>query len=130
MNIQPNQNKLIHALLNSTGMMQQKKNIIMGFTGGRSDSSKGLTYEEAGAMLVYLKSQDAAHKMRRKIIKLAHEIDWKKPGSNMIDLHAIDNWCKKYGYGHKGLNEYTTVELPKLVTQFENGPYRHYLSTI
>ena len=130
MNIQPQQSKLLHTLLNSTGLVPQKKNLIMGFTGGRSDSSKDLTYQEAGALITYLKSQDAAHKMRRKIISMAHEMGWKIPGTNKIDMNAINEWCKKYGFGHKLLNEYKEAELPKLVTQFENGPYKHYISNL
>ena len=129
MNIQPEQNKILHSLLNSTKMIEQKEALINSYTEGRSISSKDLTYQEAGALITYLKGLDAAHKMRRKIIRMAHEMGWKKAGSK-IDMDAINEWCKKYGFGKKELNSYTEQELPKLVTQFQNGPYKHYLSNL
>jgi len=36
-----------------------------------------------------------------------------------LDMRRVNNWCLKYGYLHKLLDEYTYEELPKLVTQFE-----------
>ena len=37
----------IHALLNNTGMMDYKREIIFSFSGIGSDSTKDLTYHEA-----------------------------------------------------------------------------------
>lgn len=128
MNIQPKQNSILHGLLTSTGLMAQKRNLILGFTDGRTESSKDMTYQEAGALITHLKSLDASHKMRRRIIKMAHEMGWHLPGTQKIDMDAINEWCKKYGAYHKPLNDHSATELPRLVTQFEFGPYKHYLS--
>jgi len=130
MTILPQQLKTLHVLLNNSGLMEQKKNLIAGITGGRTESSKELTYPEAGALITYLKTQEEGHKMRRKIISLAHEMGWKLPGTNKIDIAHINDWCKKYGFGKKQLNEYTVAELPRLVTQFQNGPYKYYISNL
>jgi hypothetical protein len=137
MNIQPHQNRILHSLLNATKMIVQKEDLVYSFTGGRSTTSKELTYQEAGALITHLKTLDAAHKMRRKIISMAHEMGWQvrvsspNGGSRMgADMDAVNAWCKKYSFGKKPLNEYTTRELPRLVTQFEQGPYKHYLSHI
>jgi len=128
--IQPAQMKLLHSLLNSTKMMSQKETLVISFTAGRSKSSKDLSYQEARALITHLKSLDSAHKMRCKIIKLAHEIDWHHAGTTTIDMPKLNEWCRKYGYLKKELNAYTEAELPKLVSQFENGPYKHYLSSL
>jgi hypothetical protein len=65
-----------------------------------------------------------ANTMRKKIIALAHQMGWSKihPGSGnkIADMQRIDEWCNKYGYLHKRLNQYTIEELPKLVTQYQN----------
>ncbi|RYG33499.1 MAG: hypothetical protein EOO01_33165 [Chitinophagaceae bacterium] len=126
MSITKQQNSILHGLLSANRLMDQKETLVQTFTAGRSKSSKDLTFQEAGELITHLKAIDSGHKMRRKIIKLAHEMGWKQPGGK-IDLHAIDTWCLTYGFGKKRLNQYTNQELPKLVTQFENGPYKHYL---
>jgi hypothetical protein len=126
MNITKQQNSILHGLLTSNKLMAQKESLVTAFTNGRSTSSRDLTYQEAGEMITHLKNLDSGHKMRRKIIKLAHEMGWKQENGK-IDLQAIDTWCTTYGYGKKRLMDYTAQELPKLVSQFENGPYKHYL---
>lgn len=118
------QNKTVHALLHSTGLMAQKANIIGGISFGRTESSKDLTDEEVNHLIEYLKAQEkdntAAQRMRRKIISMAHQLHWHLPGTQKIDMEHVNSWCTQYGYGHKKLNDYTYPELPKLVTQFKN----------
>lgn len=105
----------------------------MGFTSGRSGSSKDLTSDEANALIRHLKQLDpeevAAEKMRRKIISMAHEMGWRLPGTTRADMQRIDSWCVKYGYLHKKLNQYLPAELPALVTQFE-AVYKSFLKGI
>ncbi len=126
------QNKAVYALLNKTGLITQKENIIAGISNGRTSSSKDLSYDEVVALIRYLKSQDPDEKkaetMRRKIIRMAHEMHWQVTGLEAqrqigakpkADMKRIDGWCKQYGYLHKGLDNYTMKELPKLVSQFE-----------
>lgn len=118
------QNKTVHALFHSTGLMHHKKTIVGGISFGRTESCKELTVEEASHLIEYLKAQEKdnaqAQKMRRKIISMAHQLHWHLPGTQKIDMERVNNWCTQYGYGHKKLNDYTYPELPKLVTQFKN----------
>ena len=111
---------------------EQKATMVSGFTAGRSDSSKDLSMSEAALLISHLKSQDPdeqkAEKMRRKIISMAHELHWHQPGAVQIDMKRVDGWCKTYGFGKKGLNSYSLAELPKLVTQFQNGPYKSFIN--
>lgn len=130
MGITKSQNSLLHGLLNANKLMEQKESLVFAFTNGRSRSSKDLTYQEAGELITHLKSLDSGHKMRRKIIKLAHDMGWKLAGTKKIDMQRIDNWCLQFGFGKKALMDYSSTELPKLVTQFENGPYKHYLQNL
>ncbi len=136
MKIQPYQLKTLHALLSSTGTMQFKREMIRDISGGRTESSRELTYQEAERIIEHLKSLNptisGAEKMRKKILSFAHEMGWHTliNGEWKIDIKSVDSWCVKYSYLKKRLNDYTYEELPKLVTQFEHGPYKHYLSNL
>lgn len=121
----------IHALINKLHLKGRKEEMVMGFTTGRSGSSKDLTNDEANAMIRHLKSLDpeevGAEKMRRKIISMAHEMGWRIPGTTKADMKHIDAWCLKYG--KKKLNQYRYKELVKIVTMFKEM-YNDFLKGI
>ena len=127
------QNKAVYALLNKTGLLPQKENIVAGISDGRTTSTRELTPQEAIDLIKYLKNQDqseiAADVMRKKIISLAHEMGWHVAGTRKADMRRIDEWCKKFGYGKKSLDNYHYNELPKLVSQFESV-YKSFLNGI
>lgn len=117
---------IIGALCSKLGIAgDAKMDMVLGFTGGRTDTSTALFSSEAIALIKHLKSLDPeekkAEKMRRKIISMAHELKWYIPGTNKADMKRLDEWCLKFGYLHKKLNQYQYNELPKLVTQFSNA---------
>jgi len=137
--ISPNELKCIHALLNQHGLIDDKASIVEAFSSGRTKSSKELTGNEAGALIAHLKTLDQndtrATRMRNKILSMAHEMGWWKteqalPASAVskpkIDMMRVNNWCTKYGYLHKPIDDYNYSELPKLVSQFE-GVYKDHL---
>jgi hypothetical protein len=114
--------------------MDDKKSIIKSFSGGRTESSKELTFNEAGAVIAHFQSMDQedrrSNKMRNYVLSMAHEMGWEKEGIKIevagttyskkkVDVERVNNWCVKFGYLHKKLDEYTYEELPKLVSQFE-----------
>lgn len=79
------------------------------------------------------KPEDPADVQRKKIISMARSIGWTKASQRdeskqVADMQRIYGWVLKYGYLHKGMNEYTAKELPKLVTQFQTGPFKHKLA--
>ena len=117
------QKVIIGVLVTKLGLQKRKKEMTLGFSGGRTDTTTDLTPDEARAYIKYLKSQDpdeiAADKMRKKIISMAHELGYRIPGTTKVDMIKLDEWCIKYGHKHKKLNQYLVDELPLLVTQFE-----------
>lgn len=131
----------INATLNKLGLMDDKKEIIKEASGGRTESSKELTLDEAKALLKSLlqgKAQPAPtarHKMISKIFALAHEMGWVEKQAWVVDgklteandYTKVYQWIKKYGYLKKDLKEYKYNEIPKLLSQFEFGPYAHHL---
>lgn len=118
----------IQTLLTKHGLRDEKESIVESFSGGRTTSLRELRITEAQMLIGHLKSLEPsnarAERMRNKILSIAHEMGWyTSPTSpraeRKLDMRRVNNWCLKYGYLHKLLDEYTYEELPKLVTQFE-----------
>ena len=126
------QNKTLHTLLSATGLKDQKASLVLAFT-GRSESSKDLTDAEANQMIEWLRSKqekpdDAANKMRRKIISLAYEMHWAKAGDWKAAVESIDKFCiSKNAIYKKELNKHSAPELVQVVSQFEML-YKKYLN--
>lgn len=103
------------------------------FSNSRTTSSRELTTSEFQSLLNHLtaikagytnkqvkpteQTQSIDNKMRRKILSICHEMNWKE--NNQLDWKRINAFILKSGYLHKALNSYTEAELPTLVTQFE-----------
>lgn len=129
--------KAINAILAQRKMMADKPEIISSFTDGRTEHSKELYFEEANAMLQFLIDKNQNSGMMRKLFAMAIEIGWCPFKSEVQadgtikkgrSYQAVHNWVLKSGYLHKKLSAYSYEQLPKLVTQFEIGPYSYYLS--
>lgn len=125
------QKALIHAMLTKLKLADQKANLVLGFTGGRTEHSSEMSRAEAADFIKYLKSQDpdeqACDRMRKKIISMAHQCGYRIPGTEKVDTQRLDDWCRKYGQYHRPLNSHSKEELTRLVTQFENV-YKSYLN--
>jgi hypothetical protein len=141
-NITQPQLTLIHTLLSKNKLSEEKEILVSVHTGHRTKSSKEMTRFEASDLIKYLKSlepkNDAGDKMRKKIISMAHEMGWELEGTKRIvgtqkqakiDMAHVNDWCLKFGYLHKKLDDYTYEELPKLVSQFE-GAYKAHLNKV
>lgn len=124
---------IINTLLSKKGLSAEKAAIIQELTNGRTTSSRDLTCDEARLLISRLNAgstqNTGADKMKNKILSMAHEMNWKLPGGK-IDMAHVNSWTEKYGYLHKKLNAYSYNELPRLVTQFANGPYKDYISSL
>lgn len=124
----------ISILLGQQGLLKNKDDLVNSFTRGRSTSRRDLTNQEAINLIAYLESGGSpeimkAEVMKSKLISMAHEMHWKLPNGK-IDMDRVNNWCEKFGYLKKKLDDYVYRELPKLLTQFEMGPYRDYLKKV
>ena len=113
----------INTLISKLQLQKEKKDMVNGFSSGRTETSKELSFDEATAMISYLKSRDPDEKrsenMKNYIIQMAHQMFWHLPNTRKIDMKRLNNWCIKFGYLHKKLDDHSYKELPTLVTQFE-----------
>ncbi|MBN8668752.1 MAG: hypothetical protein J0M30_14740 [Chitinophagales bacterium] len=139
--------KAFNSILSKLGLANEKRDIIEQISGGRTRSTKELTWSELqswlnsagpatrGLQAAGLPKPDNSRLMS-KLFAMAHEMQWITYSRvvdtggkirNKKDYSHVHAWVEKYGYLKKPLNEYSYNELPKLVTQFELGPYRDYL---
>jgi hypothetical protein len=125
--------KAIYSLLGQHGLRDEKENIVSAFTGGKTNSVRAMSFEEAKALISHLKTLDpsdkASDKMRNKIISMAHEMSWRIEGTDRIDMKHLNGWCIAHSYLKKKLDDYKHNELPKLVSQFEEV-YKSYLKNL
>lgn len=158
--IDKKQIKIIHALLSVTGMANDKdfkKELVGNYSNWRVDSTKGLHYDEAAALISDLQAtvnstrtpeELECNVKRRRILHHAHMMNWYKDnptgtvdkngnianlsnysGMPELDLKRVDDWCVKYGQFHKPLNDHTSTELSKIIVQFEKAA-EHHLKTV
>lgn len=121
----------LHLLLNRLNLntKENKQQFAWQYSDGKTESTSALTLMQYKQLIADLQKQvntsDAANTMRRKVISRAHEMSWtvRVDAKNKADMKRINDWCVKFSYLHKPLNEYTENELPKLVTQFDNVYY-------
>jgi hypothetical protein len=134
------QNARLHSLITKLGIdAEGKEELVYQFTAERETSSAKMEVRECQALINHLEimagqstarivntkgramgqTYDLMDRMKKKILSICHELGWELP-SGKIDWHRLNAYLLKYGYLHKGLNEYKYEELPTLVTQFEN----------
>jgi hypothetical protein len=129
--------KTLHLLLNRLNMMsvEDKEAFAWQYSNGRTYRTSELTLTEYKQLIKDLQAlfskQDTSNTMRRKMISHAHEMSWTVgvDGKIKADMKRLNNWCVKFGYLHKPLNEYTMQELPTLLTQFDRV-YSDYLKKV
>jgi hypothetical protein len=117
----------IHQFKNAFKLDEETyRDLINQYTNSRSNSSKDMYWHEAAQLINYFDNcgNDSTNRQRRKMIGIAHTMGWNlfnetNPLKPKADMDRINNWCVKFGFGHKPLNDYTTQELPKLITQFQ-----------
>jgi hypothetical protein len=117
------QMRCIYAQLRQLALTDEAASIVHAFTARRTTSVKQMNSLEASELIAHLKNQNPqearATAMRNKILSMAHDLGWHKPGTTQVDMQHVNNWCCTYGYGKKKLDAYTYAELPELVSQFE-----------
>jgi hypothetical protein len=124
----------LYKLLNDSGSFSDRHEIVLEYTGGRTENSSEMTTEEVlalirdlekfqkdrGAPLNDFQKGDA---MRKRVLSLFHQYGFtiysREKRKMIVDFERLDNWMVKYSYLHKKLNKYKYSELPKLVSQVE-----------
>lgn len=144
--ITPSTNRQLHALLAKSGNMQHKGELVHGFTSGRTTHSSEMLEFEAINMIKWLKEhlpahaavvspsrrgqgEDAADKMRKKILAICHTLGWYqrdadgalllRQGKPQLDFERINAFCTERTRFKKPLQRLSAAELPSVITSFE-----------
>ncbi len=113
--------------------VEDKEELALIHSAGRTRSLTAMTYSETQSLIAALREminqpEGPNEKMKRKILSLAHEMKWHKPGTRKVDMKRVNNWCIAKGF-NKPLDDLNYAELPKAVTMF-NAVYMSYLNAI
>lgn len=109
--------KYVRGLLARAGMMDIKDQVVMQYTNNRTTHLSDMNYQETQELIGALSGENSRAKQVRKIMSMAHEMQWELEGGK-VDIARINAWCVKYSHQHKALNELTEQELPAVVTTF------------
>jgi hypothetical protein len=125
------QNRRLYQLLNQTGQIKYKAELVSSYSAKKSTSSRDLTPNEARELIAHLERQanklelqqqpKPSEKMRRKIFSLCWDMGFcQEANTKEENSKIVKGLVERLGVlKPKALNQYTEQELPKLVTQFE-----------
>lgn len=125
-----NQIKKARTMLSKAGLSDDKDRLVMEYTNNRTVHLSEMNHQEAQAMfdglsaLMGLKTEPkndrspARTKMVRKVLYMAHEMNWELPNSRKVDMNRVNNWCMKHSPFHCKLDDVDTDDLPRLVAVF------------
>jgi phage gp16-like protein len=141
--ITPKQIKTIHTLLQKHGQMDNKKEIIKNASASGKESTKELSFDEAGKLISFLQSGNQqtenqpadGQQMINYIIAASHEMGWIKQVNKVDKVKGLVK-ANDYSMMHqeleklcykKPLKQYSMAELTKLVTVVKkiNFAYLH-----
>lgn len=112
----------INILINQLGFKDQKADIILEACGGRTDSSKALSIDEARLLLIRLSEYSPLEKLKSIILSLAYRCgiiygDTKE--DKRINVAKLNMFLKTRGTVKKELNQMSYNELLRTHRQFE-----------
>jgi hypothetical protein len=113
--------KYVRFLLTKAGMIDQKEEVVLAMTEGRTSHLREMTHAETEALIKSLgedENQAIKGRMVRKVLSMAHEMGWEQDGGK-VNMDRVNAWCQKYTSSHKTLDELSLKELPAVVTAFE-----------
>lgn len=119
----------VHAILNKYGLLEYKHDYIMELTGGRTDSVKELTYDEAARFFSRFNGTPAPSiddKRKKAVLKAIWNIAWmmgiiygESPEDHEMNKAKLNQFCRERGTVKKNLTAMNLFELQKTHRQFE-----------
>jgi hypothetical protein len=136
--ISVNRIRYMYLLLDQLGIRHMKNDLVSDASSARTESVRELSKLEMDELIKHLEqklrqaTRDVSPKrqaalkmdrMKKRIFSICYTIGWTtidpEKNRHIVDQERLRAWMLKYGYLHKELNDYTYLELPPLVTQFE-----------
>jgi hypothetical protein len=111
----------LHVLLNQSGLIDQKKQLILEASNNRTIHSKELTQQEITILMNYLDGVLGLDRMRKKIFALAYQaglIYGDTPEDRRMNSAKLNRFIMSRGAVKKDLSKMNKQELLKTVNQF------------
>lgn len=115
----------IRSAIHARGMSEDdKKELVLSATDGRTDSIRAMHTSEAIALLSNLNGQadnyepGTKQKMKRKVLAIAHDLGWELPDGK-VDMKRVNGYCLTRSEAKKTFNDLTVKELESVVKQFQ-----------
>lgn len=115
--------KRLYTLLRKAALLEDKCELVLYASNGRTKSSKELTTKEIRALIDQLVEIDPNKAMLKKVYAIAYDLGIIVQGDadeRKINNAALDAWLIRNSYLAKPLHKYSTRELPKLISQLES----------
>lgn len=134
MNHNSTSHRRLYKIFSVTNTYEDRHEIILDFTAGRTNNSSELSQEEIEQLIYDLETHQRrmgipltdfqkGETMRRRVLAMFHQYGFTKYSTlyrkMVVDFERLDAWMIRYSYLHKKLNEYSYSELVKLVSQVE-----------
>ena len=130
--------KALHAMFSRSGMDDDDRHrFISEFTGGRTDSTKGLTLNEARRILDTVnanrvrKANEEARALVKQIFALSFQISClnkgygnESPEDVKMNIAKVNKFCRTHSKFRKPVTEMNTEELKEVKKQLEAMAYR------
>lgn len=120
----------VRGLLAKNGLDEDdKEDMVMEYTDGRTKHLSDMTQPETQLLIKALGGGIVSpkDKMVRKILSMAHEMSWEKPGTRDVDMDRVNAWTVKYK--GKKLDDFSAREMTEVVTTFEKM-YNKFLNAL
>lgn len=112
----------LHTMLSKLGQLEHKKEIIAHYTGGRTDSSRELTMDEARDLISQLSANDPRQRHIKAIWMLAYTagiIYGDSAEDGQINAAKLNLFLRQRGAVKKALPDMSLEEVKKVHRQFE-----------
>jgi len=119
----PKQVKMVRILIGKAKLEKQKEDLVWSFSDERTIHLSELTQAETESIVAYLRNltgqtANPSDKMRRKILSIAHELQWELIDGR-VNMERLNSWLIKSTPQKKPLDELSYQELAQVVSQIE-----------
>lgn len=114
--------KKLHWLLRQLGLTDEKKDLLLQFTNGRTDSASNLSKSEAKNLIEQLSKHDPCEKHRKAIWYLAFSagiVYGDASDDKMMNIAKLNKFLREKSVAKKELNRMSLEELKQVHRQFE-----------
>lgn len=111
----------LQCLYRELGLVEQKKDLLLTFTHGRTDSTAGLTFDEARDLIQDIGQHEPAQRIRKMIFSFAYRagiIYGETETDKKINQAKLNMFLRDRGTVKKDLEKQTMPELKKTLAQF------------